>query len=208
MAIVALGWRSISEAAAVHRYDGKQTWWEKKGFFKHFWAGSAPTCFCFHVTKKSQKSKVRPWAAFVFFFSIVGHETVSILSSSLIIIIILTTLSDPSLSSSLSGTKSLQRRQRVLRLANEEITLGRKRRCPPQTHESTLRRPPTADPRPQRRPSVAEQTRLIVLPWSRPLTERQCFRHLPCDCRSASVSFQNFCRCESGGFVKVTRCWC
>lgn len=164
--------------------------------------------FLFSCYQKESKVRSSSLSCFRLFFSIVGHETVSILSSSLIIIIILTTLSDPSLSSSLSGTKSLQRRKRVLRLANEEITLGGKRRCPPQTHESTLRRPPTADPRPQRRPSVAEQTRLIVLPWSRPLTERQCFRHLPCDCRSASVSFQNFCRCESGGFVKVTRCRC
>lgn len=141
-----------------------------------------PTCFCFRVTKRSRKSKVRPRAAFVF---------VAILHWTLIVII-WTTLSDPSLSSSLSGTKPLQRRQRVLRLASEAITPGRKRRwrwrCRRRMNQSCggLRQPTldlSAVPQSQsRRGSSSSRGHGLLM-------ERQCLRDRPRDCRGDSVSF-------------------
>lgn len=149
--------------------------------------------FLFSCYQKESKVKGSSPSCFrlFFFFPIVGHETVAILHSTLIVIIS-TTLSDPSLSSSLSGTKPLQRRQRVLRLASEAITLGRKRRCRWRCRRRMNQRcgglqQPTLDlsavPQSQsRRGSSSSRGHGLLM-------ERQCLRDRPRDCRGDSVSF-------------------
>lgn len=143
-----------------------------------------PHMFLFSSYQKESKVKSSSPSCFRLFFSpIVGHETVAMLHSTLIVIIS-TTLSDPSLSSSLSGTKPLQRQQRVLRLANEEITLGRKRcwRCRRRMNQRCggLQQPTfdlSAVPQSQsRRGSSSSRGHGLLL-------ERQC----PRDCRGDSV---------------------